>query len=161
MLEGGASGYRWAAATVTSTSAASLELGSDGVPVMAIGGFSGSDPAPTLAEFENLVAKGEIHYYVSGGGVGGAGGPGGAPGGPGQSGATAPSGGSAATEASLPGGFLGAGGTGDASKISSWVAAHFKSETVGGTTVYDLTAPTAGSGSAGTAPSGTGSATGK
>jgi len=159
LLEGGASGYRWAAATNTSTSAASLELGSDGVPVMAIGGFSGSDPAPTLAEFESLVAKREIHYYVNGGGVGGlggagsvgglgdlggasgAGGSGGVPGGSGQSGATAPSGGSAATEADLPGGFSGLGGTGDASKISSWVAAHFKSETVGASTVYDLTAP--------------------
>jgi 4-amino-4-deoxy-L-arabinose transferase-like glycosyltransferase len=170
LLEAGAGRYRWGAATVTSTSAASLELGSDGVPVMAIGGFSGSDPAPTLAEFESFVAQGEIHYYVNGGGPGGAGGLGdaGGPGGaggfggaPGQSGAAAPSGGPAATEADLPGGFLGAGGTGDASKISSWVEAHFKRETVGGTTVYDLTAPTAGSGPAGTAPSGTGSATGK
>jgi 4-amino-4-deoxy-L-arabinose transferase-like glycosyltransferase len=58
LLETGASRYRWAAATVSSTSAASLELGSDGVPVMAIGGFSGSDPAPTLAEFESFVVKG-------------------------------------------------------------------------------------------------------
>jgi hypothetical protein len=29
--------------------------------VIAIGGFSGSDPAPTLAQLEALVAKGEIH----------------------------------------------------------------------------------------------------
>ena len=42
LLESGASGYRWAAATISSTSAASLELGSNGVPVMAIGGFTGS-----------------------------------------------------------------------------------------------------------------------
>ncbi len=56
LLEAGASGYRWAAATVTSSSAASIELGSNGVPVMAIGGFSGSDPAPSLAEFEKLEA---------------------------------------------------------------------------------------------------------
>ena len=77
LLESGASGYRWAAATVGSTSAASLELGSNGVPVMAIGGFSGSDPAPTLAEFKKLVAEHEIHYFVSSGGAGGAGGPGG------------------------------------------------------------------------------------
>ncbi len=75
LLESGASGYRWAAATVGSTSAASLELSSDGVPVMAIGGFTGSDPAPTLAEFEKLVAAHEIHYFVASGG--GAGGPGG------------------------------------------------------------------------------------
>ncbi len=77
LLESGASGYRWAAATVGSTSAASLELSSDGVPVMAIGGFTGSDPAPTLAEFEKLVAADEIHYFVASGTGGGAGGPGG------------------------------------------------------------------------------------
>jgi 4-amino-4-deoxy-L-arabinose transferase-like glycosyltransferase len=77
LLESGASGYRWAAATVGSTSAASLELSSDGVPVMAIGGFTGSDPAPTLAEFKKLVAGHEIHYFVASGGAGGAGGPGG------------------------------------------------------------------------------------
>jgi 4-amino-4-deoxy-L-arabinose transferase-like glycosyltransferase len=75
LLESGASGYRWAAATVGSTSAASLELGSDGVPVLAIGGFSGSDPAPTLAEFKAMVAAHEIHYFVASGGA--AGGPGG------------------------------------------------------------------------------------
>jgi 4-amino-4-deoxy-L-arabinose transferase-like glycosyltransferase len=74
LLETGASGYRWAAATVSSTSAASLELSSNGVPVMAIGGFTGSDPAPSLAEFKTLVAEHKIHYFVGGG----AGGPGGA-----------------------------------------------------------------------------------
>ena len=78
LLESGASGYRWAAATIGSTSAASLELGSNGVPVMAIGGFTGSDPAPTLAQFEKLVAAHEIHYLVASGsgGPGGAGGSG-------------------------------------------------------------------------------------
>jgi 4-amino-4-deoxy-L-arabinose transferase-like glycosyltransferase len=80
LLESGASGYRWAAATVSSTSAASLELGSNGVPVMAIGGFTGSDPAPTLAQFERLVSAHEIHYYVASG----SGGPGGAGGGSGS-----------------------------------------------------------------------------
>jgi 4-amino-4-deoxy-L-arabinose transferase-like glycosyltransferase len=78
LLENGASGYRWAAATVSSTSAASLELSSNGVPVMAIGGFTGSDPAPSLAEFKKLVAAHEIHYFLGGGmgggGFGGAGG---------------------------------------------------------------------------------------
>jgi 4-amino-4-deoxy-L-arabinose transferase-like glycosyltransferase len=76
LLESGASGYRWAAATISSTSAASLELGSNGVPVMAIGGFSGSDPAPTMAQFEKLVSAHEIHYFVASG-SGGSGGPGG------------------------------------------------------------------------------------
>jgi 4-amino-4-deoxy-L-arabinose transferase-like glycosyltransferase len=78
LLESGASSYKWAAATISSTSAASLELGSNGVPVMAIGGFTGSDPAPTLAQFEKLVSAREIHYFVSSGS--GAGGPGGSSG---------------------------------------------------------------------------------
>jgi hypothetical protein len=132
LLGAGASGYRWAAATVGSTSAASLELGSSGTPVMAIGGFSGSDPAPSLATFEKAVSEHEIHYFVSGGGPGGFGGfgrPASAP---------APPGGSSAE----PAGFAGAGGPGggssDASRITACVEAHFKSQTVGGTTVYNL-----------------------
>ena len=44
---------------------------------MAIGGFSGSDPAPTLAQFEKLVSAHEIHYFVASGTGTGAGGPGG------------------------------------------------------------------------------------
>jgi hypothetical protein len=47
---------------------------------MAIGGFTGSDPAPTLAQFERLVSGHEIHYYVASG----SGGPGGAGGGSGS-----------------------------------------------------------------------------
>ena len=64
---------RWAAATVGDQSAASLELAS-GKAVMAIGGWSGSDPAPTLAQFKAYVAAGDIAYYVSGGNGGGGGG---------------------------------------------------------------------------------------
>ena len=68
---------RWAAATSGSMQAAPLELAS-GKPVMAIGGFTGSDPSPTLAEFQAYVAAGEVHYYIGGGqGGGGRGGPGG------------------------------------------------------------------------------------
>ncbi|MGD0686321.1 MAG: glycosyltransferase family 39 protein [Streptosporangiaceae bacterium] len=74
LLESGAPGYRWAAATVSSTSAASLELSSDGVPVMAIGGFTGSDPAPTLTEFKQFVSQHKIHYFVTSGSGGGFGG---------------------------------------------------------------------------------------
>jgi hypothetical protein len=35
---------------------------------MAIGGFNGSDPSPTLAQFQRYVADGRIHYFVGGGG---------------------------------------------------------------------------------------------
>ena len=33
---------------------------------MAIGGFNGSDPSPTLAQFKQYVADGEIHYFIAG-----------------------------------------------------------------------------------------------
>jgi hypothetical protein len=44
---------------------------------MAIGGFTGSDDSPTLAQFEADVKAGEIHYFIGGGGFGCGGGPGG------------------------------------------------------------------------------------
>ncbi|MFI6096502.1 ArnT family glycosyltransferase [Lentzea sp. NPDC051213] len=57
---------RWAAATSGAQSAAPLELTS-GRPVIGIGGFTGIDPAPTLAQFQDHVASGEISYFVAGG----------------------------------------------------------------------------------------------
>jgi hypothetical protein len=36
-----------------------------GDAVMALGGFNGSDPAITLARFEQLVAAGKIHYFIA------------------------------------------------------------------------------------------------
>ena len=41
---------------------------------MAIGGFNGTDPWPTLAAFQQYVADGKIHYFIAGGGGGGPGG---------------------------------------------------------------------------------------
>jgi hypothetical protein len=77
LLQQGASGYTWAAAAITANGASPLQLAS-GEPVMAIGGFNGTDPSPTLAEFQELVAQGKVHYFVgSGGGPGGGGGGGG------------------------------------------------------------------------------------
>jgi hypothetical protein len=102
LLEQDASRYKWIAATEGTQQAAPIELATGGDAVLAIGGFNGTDPAPTLAEFEAMVAKGEIHYYVG------------------------------------QGSESFGGGTGS-SAIASWVAAHFKSETVGGVTVYNLT----------------------
>ena len=64
---------RWAAATVTSMSASSLEL-STGASIMAIGGFTGSDNSPTLEQFKTYVADGEISYFYGGGRGGGPGG---------------------------------------------------------------------------------------
>jgi 4-amino-4-deoxy-L-arabinose transferase-like glycosyltransferase len=106
-LKSGASGYRWAAATSGSQSAASLELATGGVPVMAIGGFSGQGGNLSLAQFEAYVKAGDIHYYIAtGGGFGGG-----------------PAGGSST------------------SAITSWVKAHYRAETIGGQTVYDLSQP--------------------
>ena len=62
---------RWAAAADGSQSAATLELATGGKAVMAIGGFTGTDPAPTLAQFKAYVAAGDITYYIAGGQGGG------------------------------------------------------------------------------------------
>ncbi|GLW51558.1 hypothetical protein Stsp02_72190 [Streptomyces sp. NBRC 14336] len=74
LLEKDAGDYTWAAAAIGAQNAASYQL-STGEPVMAIGGFNGTDPSPTLAEFKEYVADGKIHYFIasgSGGGMGGA-----------------------------------------------------------------------------------------
>ena len=36
---------------------------------MPLGGFNGSDPSPTLAQFQQYVADGRVHWFI-GGGVG-------------------------------------------------------------------------------------------
>ncbi|MCE3555343.1 glycosyltransferase family 39 protein [Pseudonocardia sp. RS11V-5] len=72
----GATDSTWSAAVSTSQTAASLELAS-GTAVISTGGWGGSDSAVTLAQFQQYVAEGEVHYYVGGGQGGGPGGPGG------------------------------------------------------------------------------------
>ena len=69
LLQNGSKGYTWAAAAVTANGAAPLQIAS-GEPIMAIGGFNGTDPAPSLAEFQELVAQGKIHYFIGSGGGG-------------------------------------------------------------------------------------------
>jgi len=71
---------------------------------MAIGGFNGSDDAPSLAQFQQWVAEGRIHYFLGGQG------------------------------------FQANGGSTVPREIAAWVAANYTATTVGGTTVYDLTA---------------------
>ncbi|MFF9406166.1 glycosyltransferase family 39 protein [Streptomyces anandii] len=70
LLETDASHYTWVAASIGSQNAASYQLAT-GAPVMAIGGFNGTDPSPTLAQFKEYVAQGRIHYFIAGGGMGG------------------------------------------------------------------------------------------
>jgi 4-amino-4-deoxy-L-arabinose transferase-like glycosyltransferase len=103
LLKSNASAYTWVAAAVGSNNASGYQLATE-EPVMAIGGFNGSDPSPTLAEFQAHVAAGEIHYFIGGGG------------------------------------FRSNGGSGASSQIASWVAANYTATTVGGVTVYDLSA---------------------
>ena len=59
--------YTWVAAATGSQSASGFQLAAD-EPVMAIGGFNGSDPSPTLAQFKAYVAAGRIHWYIASGG---------------------------------------------------------------------------------------------
>ncbi len=63
-LQRDAAAYRWAAATVSANTAASLEL-AGGQAVMSLGGFNGTDPAITLAQFKTLVRDGMVHYFVA------------------------------------------------------------------------------------------------
>jgi 4-amino-4-deoxy-L-arabinose transferase-like glycosyltransferase len=100
-LEEDAGRYRWIAATIGANEAAGYQLATDD-PIMAIGGFNGTDPSPTLAEFEARVQAGEIHWFIAGGGFGGFG--------------------------------------GGRNAITSWVEQHYTSVSVGGITLYDLTA---------------------
>ncbi|MFE1299972.1 ArnT family glycosyltransferase [Streptomyces sp. NPDC058731] len=72
LLETDASRYTWVAASVGSQNAAGYQLAT-GDPVMAIGGFNGTDPSPTLAQFKQYVEEGKIHYFIAGGGMGGGG----------------------------------------------------------------------------------------
>ncbi|HEY9332355.1 MAG TPA: glycosyl transferase, partial [Streptomyces sp.] len=78
LLTAHADRFTWAAAAIGSQNAASYQLAT-GDPVMAIGGFNGSDPSPTLSQFKKYVEDGRIHYFISSG-TGGGGGMGGSSG---------------------------------------------------------------------------------
>ena len=65
-LKENASSYTWAAATVGANNAAGLPAGHPAAGD-AVGGFNGSDPSPTLAQFQAYVAAGKIHWFIGGG----------------------------------------------------------------------------------------------
>jgi len=75
LLQKDSRSYKWIAATVNSNSAAGYQLAT-GDPVMAVGGFNGTDPTPTLSQFERYVEQGKLHYFIVGGGGPGTGGTG-------------------------------------------------------------------------------------
>ena len=108
LLDQNASSYTWVAAAVGSQNASGYQLATSD-PVMPIGGFNGSDPSPTLAQFQQYVAEGKIHYFIGGGGFGG-----------GRGGNSS-------------------GGSNYSSQISEWVAATYTAQTVDNVTIYDLT----------------------
>jgi 4-amino-4-deoxy-L-arabinose transferase-like glycosyltransferase len=108
MLRADADGYQWTAAAVGSNNAAGYQLAS-GEPVMAVGGFNGTDPAPTLAEFKALVADGRVHYFVGGHSM------------------------------MSPFGAGHSGGSREAADIATWVAAAYSPIRVDGAVLYDLT----------------------
>jgi 4-amino-4-deoxy-L-arabinose transferase-like glycosyltransferase len=67
-------GATWLAAVPGSSTAAEIILATGGLPVMAMGGFTGNDPAPTLAQLRQYIDQGRLRYVVAGGGKGGGGG---------------------------------------------------------------------------------------
>ena len=68
-------GATWLVAVASANESASIQLTS-GQPVMAVGGFNGSDTPLTLEQFKQLVKAGKVNYYAisshgRGGGPGG------------------------------------------------------------------------------------------
>ncbi|MFD7730416.1 ArnT family glycosyltransferase [Kitasatospora phosalacinea] len=70
LLKQDADKYTWVAAAVGSQNQASYQLAS-GEPVMALGGFNGSDPSLSLDGFKQLVKEGKVHWFIGGSGMGG------------------------------------------------------------------------------------------
>ncbi|PRZ41482.1 4-amino-4-deoxy-L-arabinose transferase-like glycosyltransferase [Antricoccus suffuscus] len=101
---------RWLVATVGAQRAAGYQLALDR-PVMAIGGFNGSDPYPTVAQFKEYVAHGDIRWFADGPPLGG----------------------------SAGGGQV--GGSRASAIITKWVRDTFTLQFVGGIEIYDLTKP--------------------
>jgi 4-amino-4-deoxy-L-arabinose transferase-like glycosyltransferase len=111
MLSADAHDFTWAAAAVGSNNAAGYQLAS-GAPVMAIGGFNGTDPSPTLAQFQRYVADRQIHYFVRDKMVVG-----------------------------HWGGATAATGSRESADIAEWVQTHYTPRTVDRVLIYDLTQP--------------------
>ncbi|WP_069160131.1 ArnT family glycosyltransferase [Nocardia altamirensis] len=110
---------RWSAAVDRGSIAAALELASR-TPVMAIGGFAADDPVPTLPQFQQIIARHELTYYLvqemplpASWRV------------PGQPGATTPK--------DKPWQVTGS------PEIATWVADHYPATRIGNIAVYDLT----------------------
>ncbi len=98
----------WLVAVSSASAAGPLQLAS-GVPVMAMGGFMGSDPVPTLEQLQQYVHDGQLRYVLLGGRGAG------------------------------PGGFFGGDGQGSvAGERNAWVQGHCRQVAgAGGGSLYD------------------------
>ena len=56
----------WIVAATSAQEAGPLELAT-GLPVMSMGGFTGSDPAPTLDQLKAYIASGQLRFVLAGG----------------------------------------------------------------------------------------------
>ena len=126
-----ATGTPWSAAIDRSSAAAALEL-STGTAVMAVGGFTGSDPAPTLGQFIDDITDHRVTYYIVENRADDHQ--------PNTAPNTAPGAGTTRPSAEGVGGIPAnaAGRENRHSEIADWVTAHFQPTTVGLATVYDL-----------------------
>jgi 4-amino-4-deoxy-L-arabinose transferase-like glycosyltransferase len=70
-LEANRDGAAWLVAVQGSQEAAGIILQTGGIPVMAMGGFTGTDAAPTVAQLEHYVKQGKLRYVLTGGRGGG------------------------------------------------------------------------------------------
>jgi 4-amino-4-deoxy-L-arabinose transferase-like glycosyltransferase len=112
LLTRDAADFTWVAAVTGANSAAGFQLATQR-PVMPLGGFNGTDPAPGFRRFQRLVATGQVHWFIAGGGL------------------------LVKETTGEPGGVERTGS--DASQlIESWVARHFEARVVDGVTVYNL-----------------------
>ncbi|WP_442545963.1 ArnT family glycosyltransferase [Arthrobacter sp. KN11-1C] len=98
----------WAAATYPAQTAARFQLASNRA-IMPLGGFAAMDPSPTLKQFQDWVAAGQICYLVE-----------------------------QPEQLKVP------GNSQELTAIQNWVAATFQTETIDGTTIYDLGKPQSG-----------------
>jgi hypothetical protein len=70
-------GATWLVVVPSANVAGPIQL-QTGVPVMAMGGFSGSDPTPTLEQLQGYLRSGELRFVLASGRFGSLPGPGGA-----------------------------------------------------------------------------------
>ena len=69
-LEAHQDGATWLVATSSAQTADGIILSSGGKAAIAMGGFTGSDPAMSVAQIKEYISSGKLHYVLVGGGGG-------------------------------------------------------------------------------------------